>query len=59
MKKILCPRCRRDVLRRRPCDGCYFAPALLAAARDAAEAARDDDDLAFDLSMELDEMLDG
>ena len=58
VKKILCPRCRRDVLRRRPCDGCYFAPALLAAARDVAEAARDDD-LAFDQSMELDEALDG
>jgi hypothetical protein len=58
VKKILCPRCRRDVLRRRPCDDCYFAPALLAAARDVAEAARDDD-LAFDQSMELDEALDG
>jgi hypothetical protein len=57
VKNILCPRCRRDVLRRRPCDGCYFAPALLAAARDAAAGACDED-LMFDVEMELDGVLD-
>ena len=58
MTKILCHRCGCDILRRRPCDGCYFAPALLAAARDAAERAGDDD-LAFDVEMEMDEVVDG
>lgn len=58
MTKIPCHRCRRDVLKRRPCDGCYFAPALLAAARDAAEKGGDGD-LMFDLEMEMDEVANG